>query len=69
MEVAAGTARHVITVDCLHCGHQGEIAESRLPDYGLPADASLVLVTRLLTCVECGSSAVRAQRIVQHAEV
>ena len=51
-----------IAIECLRCGHCGSLAEEALPGFGLPKDASLVLVTKRLTCSECGSKSVRTFR-------
>ena len=57
-----------IAIDCLSCGHCTSVAERKLPAFGLEPDASLVTLTRRLTCKECGSKAVRAFRYVDDAE-
>ncbi len=54
-----------IAIDCMNCGHCTSMAEDRLEDFGMPADTSLVTVTKKLRCKECGSKAVRAFRYVE----
>ncbi len=59
------TPERRIGIDCLNCGHCTSVAEEKLPYFGLAPDASLVTLTRRLTCKECGSKAVRAFRYVE----
>jgi thymidine kinase len=40
------------------------MAEAELEQFGVAADASLVLVTKKLVCSKCGSKAVRAYRYI-----
>ena len=54
-----------IGIDCLNCGHCGSLSERQLARFGLAPDASLVVLTRRLTCRACGGKAVRAFRYVE----
>jgi hypothetical protein len=57
-----------IAIDCLTCGHCASLAEDQLADFGLEPDASLVTLTKRLTCKECGSRSVRAYRYVEDTD-
>ena len=52
-----------IAVECLRCGHRATLSADRLESHGLSSDTSLVLITRRLTCQDCGSRSVKAFRI------
>ena len=56
-----------IAIDCLNCGHCTSVSVEKLPYFGLPHDASLVQLTKRLTCKECGSKAVQAVRYIEEA--
>ncbi len=51
-----------IPIDCLTRGHCSSIGEEKLEHFGLPADVSLVTLSKRLICRECGSRAVRTFR-------
>ena len=51
-----------IAIDCLSCGHCASLSEEKLPYFGLAPDSSLVLLTKRLTCKECGSRSVSTFR-------
>jgi len=51
-----------ISVECLRCGHRGELRESDLPSFGEKPDAPIAAFIKRLTCHKCGSHSVRAYR-------
>lgn len=51
-----------ISVECLRCGHRGELRESDLPSFGEKPDAPIAAFVKRLTCQQCGSHSVRAHR-------